>query len=231
MGKMRLEKMGKLSKSVPFPPNFLLFPINFTHFYIFPKMYFFLASHNSPFLSIFPHFPPFPIFPFPPVFQALAAGRLMRLRLRRKHVFYWQHGTPFINPPLPPHLGVLHPLHILCVSADKTSSSHVCRCCRHAIHSSAEPYVQHGARHHQCNLLIDLLHGPGPMDPISKVSPPHPPTPQALHLPNARWPMLDQFTPSALLPTLNTEWTWIELSTLCPQWSGRHGGRSGIPEG
>ena len=75
IGKMGLETTGKLSKIVPFPPIFLPFPINFTHFLhisqnvllqflTIPR--FLPFPPHSPLIS--PHFPPFfhlPHFPKP----------------------------------------------------------------------------------------------------------------------------------------------------------------------
>ena len=94
-GKRDWKNKGKLSKIVLFCPIFLLFPINFTLFFIhFPKCIFGNFSqfptfpHFPPFPPNFPlfssFFPSFPIFPFSPFFQAPAAARLIRLQLTRK---------------------------------------------------------------------------------------------------------------------------------------------------
>ena len=72
-GGMGPENMGKLSQIVPFSPIFLLFPINFTHYFIhFPKCtvgdfsQFPILPPFPPFPLISPHFPHFYIFPIFP---------------------------------------------------------------------------------------------------------------------------------------------------------------------
>ena len=60
------EEWGK-SKIVPFPPIFLPFPINFTHFLYASQNSLLAMAQNSPFPPIPPHFPAFP--PISPIFH------------------------------------------------------------------------------------------------------------------------------------------------------------------
>ena len=71
MGKMRREKMGNLSKIVPFFSD--VSPIS--SFFMLSQNEFLAICRDSPFFSISPHFPPFfanfPHFPpFPPIFPS-----------------------------------------------------------------------------------------------------------------------------------------------------------------
>ena len=74
MGKWgKWEICPKLSH---FPPIFLPFSTNFTHFFYTPHNVLLAISHNSPNSPIFPHFPPFsPIFSFVPFsFTSVVVG-------------------------------------------------------------------------------------------------------------------------------------------------------------
>ena len=100
IGKMGLEKMGKLSTTVPFSSNFSLISYQFHAYFIhFPKCTFgkfsqlpiFLhfppfAPPAPPFSTISPHFPPISLISphFPPFSQPPVAGRLIRLWLTWK---------------------------------------------------------------------------------------------------------------------------------------------------
>ena len=52
---------GKMEMS-HFPTILLLFPVNFTHFFLISQNVLLAISHSPPFSHIPPHFPPFPTF-------------------------------------------------------------------------------------------------------------------------------------------------------------------------
>ena len=56
-GKRDRKKWESCLKLSPFPPMFLLFSINFTHFFVHLPRY---SFGNFSQISISPHFPPFP---------------------------------------------------------------------------------------------------------------------------------------------------------------------------
>ena len=92
MGEMGQEKMGKVSKYVPFFSDFPSISYQFHVFFVhFPKCTFDNFSqfpillHFPPISRIFSHNLPFPPnSAFSPFFHASAVGRLIRLQLTRK---------------------------------------------------------------------------------------------------------------------------------------------------